>query len=345
MITGVAGQWGRLLTRRLLAQPGIRLLGIDRRAPDWLEPGLDFIKADVRNPLLPDLLRAEQVDTVVHLAFRERQWRREYDFESNVLGAMYLIGACAAAGVTHVVLKSTMAVYGARPENPMYVAESWPCNAQSSYAYVSDAVEIERFVEEFSAEYPEMRLAVLRFANIVGAEVTTPFTRLLHLPVLPSLLGFDPLLQVIDVEDVVEALAQAALSDAHGPFNIAAPGVVTLCQVAGMLGRPLLPLLHWPVYWGWNAAVSWRVGRRTLRWFPLEPSYLRFPCIGDLTRMTEVLGFNPQRNARQTIEHFVQAQRLQKFHAANEAGQYAADRLDQTLRMRRASRPDAATGR
>jgi UDP-glucose 4-epimerase len=344
MITGVGGQWGRLAARRLLAEPGVRLLGVDCRAPEWVEPGVDFIKADVRNPLMTELLRAEQVDTVVHLALRERQWRREYDFESNVLGAMHLLGACAAAGVSHVLFKSTMAVYGALPENPMYVPESWPLNARSSYAWITDALEIERFIQEFSVEYPEMRIAVLRFGNIAGAEVTTPFTRLLSLPVLPSLLGFDPLLQVIDAADVIEALAVAALAGAHGPFNIAAPGVTPLCQVAGLLGRPVLPLLHWPVYWGWGAATTLHAGRRALRWFPLEPAYLRFPWTGDLTRMKEELGFIPRRTAVQVIEHYVEARRVLGFQAAAELRQYAADHLEQTLR-RRADQRRAAQSR
>lgn len=348
LITGVAGYWGGRLATRLLAQPHLRILGIDRRAPERLLPGLDFIKADVRNPLLVELLRAEQVETVVHLAWRERQWRKEEDFESNVIGAMQLIGACADAGVRQVVLKSTMAVYGAAPENPLYMPEDSPLAARSHYGYVRDALEVEKFVQEFAAEYPEVRLAVLRLPNVIGPDVDAPFTRLLRLPAIPELLGFDPLLQVIDADDAVAALAQAVWAQAGGVFNVAASGVLSLCQLAGMLGRPLLPVLHLCVTWGWPLLTSLPAGRKALAWFPIEPDYLRYPWTGDARRMREILGFEPQHSARQAVERYVQALRIRPFQDPAELRRFADDRLDDVITSRRGVRQAqgdfAATG-
>lgn len=334
LVTGVSGQWGRRVARRLLSQPGVRVLGLDRRPPEEPEAGLDFIKADTRNPLLTELLRVEQVDCVVHLAFRERQQRTEDNFESNVLGTMQLVGACADAGVRQIVIKSTTAVYGALPDNPMYLPETWPRKARSGYAWVRDALEIERFVEEFGAEYPELRIAVLRFANIVDPDAVTPFTRLLSLPVIPTLLGFDPLLQVIDGEDVVGALVHAALTGFHGPVNVAAKGVVPLCQVAGIVGRPELPLCHLGVYWGQDLAAALHVGGRLLAWFPIEPDYLRFPWTADVARMTQELGFAPAHNAKAALQRYVAARRTRPFRRSAEMERFAGDRLEWVIRER-----------
>ena len=201
VVTGVSGYWGRRVARQLLAEPDLRVLGIDVRPPEQAERGLDFIKADIRNPLLADLLRVESVDTVVHLAWRERQWRREEDFESNVLGSMQLIGAAVDAGVRQIVLRSTMAVYGASAENAIALPEDSPLRASSRYATVRDALDLEVSLKEFVADYPELRLALLRFPSIVGPDVDTPLTRWMQRPVLPELLGFDPMLQVIDIDD------------------------------------------------------------------------------------------------------------------------------------------------
>ncbi len=321
VITGVSGYWGRRVAQQLLAMPDLRVLGVDRRVPTQPLDGLDFVKADIRNPLLVDLLRAEQVDTLVHLAWRERQWRREEDFESNVLGAMQLLGACVDAGVRQVVWRSTTAVYGARAENPLYMPEGTPLAAQSASAYIQDAVEVERFITGFAAEYPELRLAVLRLANVIGADVDSPFSRLLRLPVLPDLLGFDPLLQVIDTDDAVAALVHAALSPVNGPVNVAADGVVSFCQLAGKLGRPTLPILHW---------------------FPMEPDYLRFPWIGDLARMRSDLGFSPRWSAAQAVQRYVQGLRMQRYQPPTAAQPYAADQLELSLaQRRRAAQPRA----
>lgn len=335
VITGVSGYWGRRVAQQLLAAPDVRALGVDVRPPDPLPDGLDFVKADIRNPLLVELLRAEQVETVVHLAWRERQWRREEDFESNVLGSMQLLGACVDAGVRQVVWRSTTAVYGAQPENPHYLPEDTGRAARAAHAYVQDALEVERFIAGFAAQYPEVRFAVLRLANVIGPDVDSPFTRLLRLPVWPDLLGFDPLLQVIDADDAVAALAHAARSPVNGPVNVAADGVVSLCQLAGKLGRPTLPILHLLVYWGWPLLASLPAGRDLLSWFPLEPDYLRYPWIGDLARMHADLGFAPQWSATEAVQRYAEGWRVQRYQQPVAAQPYAADQLDLALARRR----------
>lgn len=339
VVTGVSGYWGRRVVQQLLAMPGVRVLGVDRRPPDQPLEGLDFVRADVRNPLLVDLLRVERADALVHLAWRERQWRREEDFESNVLGAMQLLGACVDAGVRQVVWRSTMAVYGAQPENPLYMPEETPLAARSAYAYVQDAVEVERFIASFAAEYPETRFAVLRLANVIGAGVDSPLTRLLRLPVLPDLLGFDPLLQVIDADDAVAALAHAALSQVAGPVNVAADGVVSLWQLAGKLGRPILPLIHLLVYWGWPLLASTPVGRDLLAWCPLEPDYLRYPWIGDLARLRDGLGFTPRWSASQAVQRYVEGVRVQRYQQPAASQPYASDQLDAVVARRAQGTP------
>lgn len=343
VITGVSGYWGRQVAQQLLAMPAVRVFGIDRQPPAQSLPGLDFVKADIRNPLLVDLLRTEQVDTVLHLAWRERQWRREEDFESNVLGTMQLLGACVDAGVQQVVWRSTTAVYGARPENPLYMPEHTPLAARSSHAYVQDAIEVERFIAGFAGDYPEVRFAVLRCANIVGVDVESPLSRLLRLPVWPDLLGFDPLLQVLDVDDAVAVLVHAALNPLSGPVNVAAEGVLSLAQLAGRLGRPTLPLLHWLVYWSWPLLSGLPAGRDLLAWFPLEPDYLRYPWIADLARMRSEWEFTPQWRAAQVIQRFVEGRRVQRYQRPAEAQPFADDQLSSVLAERRSAARASAT--
>lgn len=325
LVTGVSGSWGGLVARRLLAESGVHVLGIDRRVPGHPVAGLDFVKADVRNPLLGELMAAEGVDAVVHLAFRERQWRREEDFDSNVLGTMQLIGSCAEAEVRHIVLKSTMAVYGALPSHPMYLPEDWPLSHQGVYAYIRDAVEIEEFVQEFSAEYPGMAITLLRFAHVLGPDVSTPLSRLLNLPAAPILLGFDPLLQVIDVVDAVEALTRAALAGVRGPINVAAQGVLPLTAITGMAGRAPLPIMHWWAYWGCALAASVPAARRAMAWLPMEPDHLRYACTGDLQRMANDLGLAPHRTAQEAVERYVESRRSKPFRASADDDHRAAD--------------------
>ena len=55
VITGVASYWGARVAARLANEAGYRVIGLDREPPADEVEDLDFVQADVRNPLLVDL--------------------------------------------------------------------------------------------------------------------------------------------------------------------------------------------------------------------------------------------------------------------------------------------------
>jgi len=91
-------------------------------------------------------------------------------------------------------------------------------------------------------------VSVLRFANIVGPHADTPLAEYFALPVLPTVLGYDPRLQFIHEDDAVQVLRLAAAEPRRGTtntgtFNVAGEGVMVLSQAARRLGRPTVPML------------------------------------------------------------------------------------------------------
>ncbi len=103
LVTGVSGYWGSHVAARLATLPDMRVIGMDNAPPKEAIQGLDFIQADVRNPLLASLLREEAVDAVCHLAFLESDHRSEAAFDLNVMGTMKVFGACTDAGVRKII--------------------------------------------------------------------------------------------------------------------------------------------------------------------------------------------------------------------------------------------------
>ena len=99
LVTGVAGYWGYHVAKKLAADPRYHVLGLDTEQPKDAIQGLDFIQADIRNPLLVDLFKSEQVEIVCHLAFKESHRPSEFAFDLNVMGTMKVLGACAEFGV------------------------------------------------------------------------------------------------------------------------------------------------------------------------------------------------------------------------------------------------------
>jgi UDP-glucose 4-epimerase len=299
LVTGVAGFWGSRVATRLATETDSRILGLDLEAPTPEVPGLDLIQADVRNPLLQSLLQVEGVDTVCHLPAVEAARPTSATSKFFVQGTVHLLEACAAAGVRRLVLKSSTAVYGAHPDNPAFLREDRTLRGSRRRGTVHDLIEIETFCTGFRHHVPDLALTILRFASIVGPEVDTAFTRFLANRWSPSILGFDPMIQVIHEDDVVAALVHAATHDVPGVFNVAALKPLPLARVRALAGKPALAIAH-PLA-AWSRRLARLVGLDAGRHAPLEIDYLRYPWVGDLARMEGELGFTPRYDAEEAL--------------------------------------------
>jgi len=340
LVTGVANYWGAQVASRLIntdsQETDYHVIGLDSEPPGESLKGLDFIQADIRNPLFVDLLEAEKVHTVCHLVFAESMRASETAFDINVMGTMKVLGACAEAGVRKVVLKSSMSIYGAIPGNPSYITEQQPPQTGRSYGTTRNLVEIEAFCNGFRRQVPEMVLTVLRFSSIVGPHADTPMTRFLKQPMAPVLLGFDPLMQVVHEKDVVEALVYAIQNDVPGVFNVAAEGILPLSRLVALASKVPIPVFHLFAYWG--ADLMGVAGVSTGRHWPIEIDYLRYPWVGDLTKMREDLGFVPSYTAEEALREFAGEQRLRRYMPESAALAYDEERLRDTLERRNRSR-------
>lgn len=334
LVTGVSGLWGRRVAEKLLDNPEYHVIGLDPTPPKDEIKGLDFIQSDIRNPLLVELLRSEAVDTVCHLAFLKSLKPTEASFDLNVIGTMKLFGACAEAGVRKVVFKSSTMVYGALPTNSAYLMEEQSLKGSRSYGYTRDLVEIEAFCNGFFRQVPEMTLTILRFANIIGPNAETPLTHFLQQPLSPVLLGFDPMMQLIHEDDVVDAVVHAVVNDIPGVFNVAAEGIMPLSKLMALAGKPAIPIFHLFLYWG-NDLIG---GAHLSHLLPFELDYLRYPWVGDLERMRLEFGFAPHYTPEEALREFAGKQRLQRYQPESKALAYDEERLRDTIERRRRAR-------
>lgn len=330
MVTGVAGYWGSRAAARLLEQDNTHVIGIDSQVPATNVVGLDFIQADVRNPLLVELLQEEKVDAVLHLQFRESLSPSESALEQNVMGTAKLLGACTEANIKHVVLKSSLMVYGARPDNPMFLREDHPLNGPKKYGYLRDWIEMEKYAENFRAQNTDAVLSVLRFGHIVGPNVDSPMTRFLREEEAVTLLGFDPMVQIIHHEDVLSALVHVLGGKYPGTFNVAPEKGMPLWKTLGLAGKIPLPVLHPLAYW----SVS--LGGPRLAPMPLD--YLRYPCMGDMQKMRDELQFTPQYTPEETVREIAAQQRVRKLFGKKSAQALDEDRLRDTIQRRKRAR-------
>ncbi|MGD8584051.1 MAG: NAD-dependent epimerase/dehydratase family protein [Chloroflexota bacterium] len=302
LVTGVSNYWGARLAGRLLQEVGLRVIGIDAVAPKEEIPGLDFILVDSRNPLLAELLRSESVAALCHLDFTASAEIDDQVSQHNLSAAMNVLDACAEAGVQRVVVKSSTAVYGARPDNSAFLDEQSALRGSGDYGYTRDLLKIEAYCNGYCGQWPGVGLTVLRLANIIGARANTPMTQFLSLPTPPILLGFDPMMQLLHEDDAVEALAYAMLRDRPGVFNVAAEDAMPLSRILRLAHRVPLPIFHVFAYPGMKALKE--IGLAAGRVVPVEWDYLRYSLVADLSRMREELVFSPIYTAAESLREF-----------------------------------------
>ena len=331
MITGVSSYLGGRIADKLIQLSGYNVIGLDGEKPRDEVEGLDFIQADIRNPLLAELLKTENIGVVCHLGFIESEHPSESTFDFNVMGTMKLFGACAEAGVQRILFKSHTWVYGALPDNSAFLAEDQSLRGSRVTGTGRDLLEIEGFCNGFRQQSPETTLTILRFAPIIGLNADTPMTRFLKDSYAPLLLGFDPMMQVIHEDDVVGAIVQVVHSVSDGTYNIAAEGVMPLTRLMGLVGKLPLPVPHFVPYcksrWFGNLAA-------TSHW-PIEPDHLRYTCVADINKMRTELQFTPRYTAEEALREFAGIRRMSGYPTRSTSLSYDEERLRDTIERRR----------
>jgi UDP-glucose 4-epimerase len=234
--------------------------------------------------------------------------------EINVIGTMQLLAACQRTpSVRALIVKSTAAVYGSGPKDPAKFSEDMEPKHSPSSGWAKDSVEVETYVRGFARRRPDVTVTTLRFANFIGPKVQTALTAYFSLPVVPTVLGFDPRLQFVHEDDGLEAIRTAVLAPRQGTYNIAGDGVLMLSQALRRAHRPTVavPSLLFPT-------VGRTMSPRGLADFsPESVRYLTFGRALDTRAMRRTLGFEPSWTSEGAFMSFVNR------HQANEESDVA----------------------
>lgn len=288
LITGMAGGQGRLVALRLNGTHEV--LGVDKVQWEDRPSEIRFYQLDHRKKRFEDVIRRERPNVIVHLAFiRHFEDDQATRHAVNVAGTKRLLEFAVAYGVKKVVILSSSYVYGALPENPFYMDEGYPLNASRTYPEVRDLVEVDTLASVYMWRYPEVAISVLRPVNVLGYYVSSAIGRYLGLEYVPTVMGFNPMMQFVHEEDVADAIARAIESDLRGVFNVTGPGAVPLKVAIAQTGGTAVPLPE---------ALSRPLITRLFRWgvYPFPPGaidFAKYPCTLDGSRFEAATGYVP----------------------------------------------------
>ncbi len=306
-ITGTTSYLGSRILRRLLELRGPEgVVAVDIASPPTILRGLRYRMVDLTLPgadqRLLEAFREEEVDTVVHAAFFTTPRRDAvYAHELESIGTLHLAAAAAAGGVRHLLLRSFTALYGARGRNPHLLREETRPDGAGSSGWLRDKLEAEEHAFSFASRYPALGVSVLRFAPLLGPGLHTFYTRIFSKRVIPVLLGYDPLLQLLHPEDALTAVERALAKGPVGIVNVVPRDALSLLTALHLADKVTIPVPHVLAYP--LAELLWGSGLGEAPAAFLD--YVRYPFLADGDKARRELGFVPRRTSREALVDYL----------------------------------------
>jgi UDP-glucose 4-epimerase len=339
LVTGLGTFWGSRIAQALEQRADVDLVvGVDTREPRLPLTRTEFVKAGGSYEILRRIVRATQVDTVLHthLELDSTTVSSRRLHEVNVIGTMNLLAAAADSAVRKIVLKTSTLVYGSNFDDPYFFRETSRRTHAPHTPVERSLVEVDTLVGDFVEDHPEVTVTSLRFASVLGDDVSTVFSRMLRMTMVPEVFGYDPRLQFVHEDDVARALAHATTHDVDGTFNVAGPGTITWGEACRALARRRLALP--PVFTG-----TARIPLRLLHVIDIPPevlSLLRYGRGVDTSRFLAT-GFEYRYTTPATVEAFARARRLERVVGTPPAYEYERDVEDFFRNSRAIVRPES----
>lgn len=294
-ITGICGRLGQRLTRRLHRK--VKVVGIDRREFPGRPADVQHIALDLSRRRLKESFRTLGVRAVVHLGVAHDPHATGDDQHvKNLAGFQRLMGYAEQFGIEKVVLLSSANVYGPRPDNPQYLPESAPLLGAGAFSQMRGLVEVDMTAQSYLYKNDSLEVVVLRPAHILGTVHNAP-SNYLRLKRVPTLLGFDPMIQAVHQDDVLAAVELSLAPGVRGVYNIAGPKNVRLSAALSILGRTQVPLPFSVVKLGLGGLF-----RSHLTSFPTpELDFIRYVCMVDDKKARDELGYAPRHDIEATL--------------------------------------------
>jgi UDP-glucose 4-epimerase len=310
LITGLSTYWGGRLAQTLERNPSVEaIIGVDSEDPTRELERTEFVRVSNQHTLIRRIVKAAEIDTVVdsRLVVDSAVTAPRLAHENNVIGTLNILAACSNpdSPVRKLVFKSSAHYYGSGRDDPAFWAEDMRRMHEPRTPLKRDIVEAEAAVADFSDKNPQVTVTRLRFCNVLGPDIMTSHARLLSLPVVPIILGFDPRYQFIHADDVVSALEYAVDHELPGVYNGAPDGVLAFSEVIGLLGKRALPVLP---PWGTGLAGS-ALKRAGFQIPPEMMGQMRFGRGLD-NRKLKATGFKFRYSTRETVMKFSEHLRL-----------------------------------
>lgn len=295
VVTGLSGRLGRRLARVLHRERTV--IGLDPRPCSDLPADVEHLALELRKSAVRGVFTRHNVSAIVHLGMTHnpRTLRAEAPSQ-NLLAFRKVIELAETFKIPKVVLLSSANIYGARAENAQFLTENAPLLAGERSHEMQTLVELDMYAQSVFWKLPDVEIVIVRPANILGTVRNAP-SNYLRLKVVPTLLGFDPMIQTVHQDDVVQAISRALRPGVRGVFNIAGPPPVALSKALTILDRKSMSVPYSLAKSGLSGLFAIKMSK-----FPAaEVDFIRYVCMVDDNHARNKLGYVPRFGLEETL--------------------------------------------
>jgi UDP-glucose 4-epimerase len=300
LIPGITGRIGRMVATRLLGE-GHEVIGIDRRSWPDAPAGVEMHNLDLRKRGAEEVFRKGRPQAVIHMAtVTHLVEQTEERYRINLGGTRVVFDNCREYGVEHAIFVGRHTYYGAAPDSPLYHKEEDPPMAVTTFPELADLVAADLYACTALWRVPELCTTVLRLCYTLGPTGHGTLASFLRGPIVPYVLGFDPLFQFMHEEDVVSAICLSLEKRIRGVYNVAGPQPVPLTVAIRGTGRTTVPVPEF-LFTG----VLGRFGLPRLP--PGALTHIKYPVVVDSTAFRAATGFQHAIDEGRAMEEFRKA--------------------------------------
>ncbi len=293
LLIGIAGGLAQMTARLILTEhPDWEIIGVDSRDLTRVSQlkGLTSMRIKYSRGNFENVFRSHDFDAVYHLgrishsSSSDNVLAKRIDL--SVMGTNRILELCERSGVKKVVILSTFHVYGAYPDNSIFLREDAPLRASVKHPELRDVVEMDQICTNWMwKNQNNISTVVLRPCNIVGTLIQNAMTKFLAGPVALKPVDYNPFFQFVHEFDMAQILYKALENLPTGTYNVAGDEYISLREALDVVGTKGIPF---PMMLGGPLNNLVRKINIDVPDYLLD--YLKFSCLISNTELKKHLG-------------------------------------------------------
>jgi UDP-glucose 4-epimerase len=305
LITGAGGYIGSELVNRLLAEGATRIIATDIRPFNKVDTEIiRYMKLDIRDKDLVNILNQEKINSIVHLASivtPGKEANREFEYSVDVLGTQNILDCALASQVEQIILTSSGAAYGYYADNPEWLDENDRIRGNDEFAYSCHKRLVEEMLLKYRQDHPKLKQLIFRPGTVLGKNVNNQITNLFKKPVIMGIKGAATPFVFIWDQDVVECLLKGIRDNSQGIYNLAGDGYLTMKQIASILRKPYVEIPESVL----KGALFGLKKVHLTQYGPEQIIFLKFRPVLSNQRLKAEFKYTPQKTSKETFMYYL----------------------------------------